>query len=401
MVQNVLYVNIYIVDIGQVIERLEIRKERLLGFLPEKRRLYFEELEKRFNDRGILLTGARGAGKTTFLLLMAKKRGYFYIPADDPLILDVSFYDLMEKVLTDYKGVILDEVHFLKGWSKFVKTFYDAYPNKTFWLSDSSSIVLQKSLEDLSRRFVIINLPLMSFREFVYFETNDVLPKIEDPFDKHQLEIAKDIAKRIDVLSHFRKYKEQGTRPIYLEGSFKEKMKNIVEKTLYYDIPYFLKEVNENYIGVMRAILSHIAYSKIPTINIEAMCRNWGIGKSKVYELLNVMEKVNLINIVEKEKSTKTYTKGSKIFFQDPSLYYVYEGEIGNYREAFVVFSLKEKGNLYAQKDDSKGDFIFNGISIEVGGSHKSPKNSDFVIRDDVDFPIKNIIPMWTLGMLW
>jgi hypothetical protein len=66
-----------------------------------------------------------------------------------------------------------------------------------------------------------------------------------------------------------------------------------------------------------------------------------------------------------------------------------------------VVFSLKEKGNLYAQKDDSKGDFIFNGISIEVGGSHKSPKNSDFVIRDDVDFPIKNIIPMWTLGMLW
>jgi len=44
----------------------------------------------------------------------------------------------------------------------------------------------------------------------------------------------------------YKKYKEQGTRPIYLEGSFKEKMKNIVEKTLYYDIPYFLKEVNEN-----------------------------------------------------------------------------------------------------------------------------------------------------------
>jgi hypothetical protein len=40
-------------------------------------------------------------------------------------------------------------------------------------------------------------------------------------------------------------------------------------------------------------------------------------------------------------------------------------------------------------------------MKLEVGGRGKSHKSSDFVIRDDIDIPFKNAIPLWMLGMLW
>ena len=388
-------------DIDQIIEKLEIRMKRMITFLPEKKRLYFEELKKQFTSRGILLCGPRGTGKTTFLLFMAKEKGFFYISADDPLILQCSFYDLIEKILNEYPGVIVDELHFLKNWGSTIKSFYDAFPNKTIWLSDSSSIVLRKSLTDLSRRFVIINLPLMSLREYVYFETGKILPKIENPFELESMKLSSEILREVDILQYFKSYKENGTRPFYLEGNFKERMMNIIEKIIYYDIPYFVERVNENHFGVMRAILSHLAYSKIPTINVESMCRDWGISKPKLYQLLHVMQKAGLINIVEKEGISKPYSKGGKIFLSDPTMYRVLEGEIGNIREAFLVFALKERGRLWAARDERKGDFIFNEKTLEIGGIGKKSKDSNYVVRDDIDIPVKNIIPMWMLGMIW
>ncbi|MEJ5258484.1 MAG: hypothetical protein WHS64_09610 [Fervidobacterium sp.] len=79
----------------------------------------------------------------------------------------------------------------------------------------------------------------------------------------------------------------------------------------------------------------------------------------------------------------------------------MYEGEVGNFRKAFVAAMLKEKGKILTSKDKTKGDFIFNNLMLEVGGRNKKPKESDFVIRDDVDIPFKNIVPLWMLGMMW
>lgn len=97
----------------------------------------------------------------------------------------------------------------------------------------------------------------------------------------------------------------------------------------------------------------------------------------------------------------KPYSKGAKIFLADPTTYQIYEGEVWNFREAFIVSMLKEIGNIYASKDETEADFIFNDIKLEIGGKNKRRKSSDFVIRDDIDIPLKNMIPLWTFGMLW
>ncbi len=388
-------------SISELIEKLELQMERLINSIPEKLRPYFQELDSMFISKAILLYGPRGTGKTTYLLLRARENNMLYVSGDDIRLLQHPFYDLAEEILKNYSGIIIDEVHGIKDWGTIIKNMYDSFPNKKIWLSDSSSVLLRKSVADLSRRFVIIKLPLMSLREYIYFETGKILPKIENVFDQASFDIAKQILKEVDAMTYFNKYKEHGTRPLYIEGNFKEKMMNVVEKTIYYDMLSILENVSENHYGTMKAIITHLLFSKIPTITVEKIAKDWGVGKPKFYQLLQTLEDVEMINIVDYTEIKKAYTKGAKIFLADPTLYYVYEGEVGNFREAFVVAMLKEKGKILASKDETKSDFIFNNLTLEVGGRNKKIKESDYVIRDDVDIPFKNIIPLWMLGMMW
>jgi len=388
-------------DTIEIIERLESRKVRMVSALPDRKRLYFEKLEKIENERGILLYGPRGVGKTTYLLINAKKYNFFYVSGDDPLLSQISLYNLGERIfLEGFNGLIIDEVHFLNNWSLQIKSLYDSFPDKKIWISDSSSIILRKGIADLSRRFIKVRMPLLSFREYIHLATGVKIDEIESPFTFDR-EYIVSLTKDIEVLKLFKEYSSSGTRPFFLEGNFSEKMKNVLEKTLYNDIPYFLESVRDNHLRLMNAIISYLLYSKIPTINVDSMCKEWGVGKPKLYELMRVMEESELINIVYKERDFKVNSKGDKIFLSDPSYYYIYDGEIGNFREAFIVFALKEKGNVYSIKNEKDGDFIFNGIKIEVGGKNKKRKNSEFVIRDDLDLPIRNKIPLWVLGLLW
>ena len=121
--------------------------------------------------------------------------------------------------------------------------------------------------------------------------------------------------------------------------------------------------------------------------------------KTLSISLYNAASRFNyhcLKSLIEKPSS-----KGSKIFFADPVIYNVLEAETGNFREAFVVFALKNHGTSLAETDETKGDLIFNGIHLEIGGANKNQKLADFVIHDNIDLPVRNCIPMWVLGMGW
>lgn len=388
-------------DLGEIIERLEVKKNRLFTFLPQKLRPFFKEVDASLSHRAALIYGSRGVGKTTFLLWKAKSEGLFYVSGDDPLISHVPIYDLAEKVFLDgYSGIVVDEVHFVKDWGIQVKALYDSFPDRKILLSDSSSILLRKGVADLSRRFISVKVPLMSFREYIYFETGQELPRVEWPFGD-LTDYASNILKSIDVLKLFREYRSGGTRPFYLEGNFADKVKNVVEKSIYYDVPFFIGAVSEVHLRVMRTIISFLAYSKVPRINVEAMCRDWGIGKAKLYQLLSTMEELDLIAVIFKEGKVKPHSKGDKLFFADPALYYVFGGEVGNFREAFVIFGLRRLGEVYSSRDEEEADLVFKGVKLEIGGRGKRTKGSDFTIRDDIDIPVRNAIPLWIFGMLW
>jgi len=385
--------------VDKLIEQFEVTLERLKTYLPERKRPFYENIQID-NVRGALVYGLRGVGKTTFLIskIASSKRNFLYFSADHPSISSLPLYEVVSAIFKKgYDGVVIDEIHHANKWSEHIKAIYDDYPGKTIWISDSSNLILKKSVSDLSRRFVQFRIPLMSFREYIFL-TQDILVDPIDPFNIDKSIFVK--LKDINILKLFTNYINGGIRPIFTEGEYCSRLKGLLEKSIYYDIPFYVSSIQDNHLRVMSAIIGHLITSPVPTINISGMCNEWDLGKDKLYNLLYVMEHSELINIVKKSGKF-TYTKGAKIFLSDPSIYSCFKGNLGSAREAFVVMCLKEKYEISACKDEKDCDFIVNGIKIEVGGKSKKSKNADFTVSDEIDLPVKNRIPLWILGFLY
>lgn len=395
----------------QRIAELEASMKRRIDSLPNRFRPFVRHRDTL--PRSLMLTGPRGVGKTTYLLhharrlLETKQQRILYVSADNPTLGDEGLYDIVTSMYNvGYSGVIIDEVHFAKDWSLHLKALYDDYPTHTLWVSDSSSLCLRIGKGDLSRRFVHIDMPFLSFREFLYLETGIEYP-VYNPFDpKDTLPLQPSPS----VLAAFRTYRTKGTRPFYCEGDFDDRMLSILDKTLYSDIPFFLPNITDGNLRLMKAITGTLANTSIPRLQVRSLCTDWSIGAEKLYQLLEIMESVDFLRIIRKERDTKTKTAGEKLFYADPAFYAVLGGDIGNAREALVAMLCSYgEYTVEATKDDTTGDFVLstsfgdttNRIRIEVGGSSKSLKKADFMIRDNTDYPGGKTIPLWLLGMMY
>ncbi len=110
----------------------------------------------------------------------------------------------------------LDEIHQASDWSRHLKVLYDSYPKATFWASGSNSLLMISGISDLSRRFVGILMPLLSFREYLVlrghldYGIHDVVA--EDGTWVEQ------ILADINVLGLFEDYLHHGFRPFFAEG---------------------------------------------------------------------------------------------------------------------------------------------------------------------------------------
>lgn len=366
--------------------------------MPERIRLYTSEFGQL--PATVILTGARGCGKSTFLLHHAKDKNMLYLSLDNPLLSPCPLYRIVESIfLKGYDGVILDEVHYAADWSRHLKAIYDDFPGKKIWVSDSSALVLRTGNADLSRRYVAIEMPMMSFREYLYIETGK-------SYDTYHIGDPIPINPDGEILRLFNQYRKHGTRPFYLEGDYEKRYMGVLEKVMYTDIPFFMANITDNNLRLMSAVVGTLANSSIPRIQVKSLCNDWGVGAEKLYQLLSVMQEVRLINVVRLQNDIKARSVGAKILFSDPCAYWVLMADKGTEREAYVVFCLLQAGyKVTALKDERKGDFFisYNGESftVEVGGENKKSKGADLVMRDNTDYPAGKAIPFWLLAMMW
>lgn len=379
-------------------------QQRLLAETPAVLRLKASEILGN-SSRAALLIGPRGVGKTNILLekvrLETGKR-LLYVSADHPRLRGQSLYDFAESAfIQGYDGVLVDEVHYYKDWPQDLKALYDSHPKKLIWASDSSSGVLRDGGFDLSRRFITLHVPLLSFREYIHLKSGKILEAF-DPFKASSEVFAKVLGtEEISVLSLFQTYMVEGLRPIFLEGDYSQKVIAVIEKTIHSDIPYFLEDLRHSHLMVMSAIVRALTLNPIPTFNLEAMCSEWGIGREKLYALLSAMEAIGLIYVVKRKSDHSVYSKGAKIFMADPSVYSAFGGNLGSRREALAYLCVKNAGmQIFASKDEKVSDFEVNDFSVEIGGRSKKIKKADFVIRDDIDMPKKGVLPLWSLGLM-
>ncbi len=372
-----------------------------------------------WNDRLIMIKGARGVGKTTMLLQHIKATfgvtgRAFYASCDNIWFSDNKIIDLA-KYHYEHGGthLYLDEIHRYNGnWQQELKNIYDSFPNYNVAFTGSSMIHLDSALADLSRRCLPYTLYGLSFREFLDFEGICHLPvlTINDVLDnshKAEWEILNCIPEKI--LSLFQKYIGKGYYPFYSHEHIEEyygRIERLLDTTINRDIPDMVKIDYETLHKISR--LLYIMSTETPfTLNVQSLSNKIGVSRNTIIKMFELLDKGAILRTIYSGwKSPKSLVKPQKVLFNNTDIMSALSAnnDIGTFRESFVASMLVPK---YSVAEPPAGDFLVDEKYIlEVGGKSKTFKQiadlpDSFVVVDDEETGVGNRVPMWLFGFLY
>lgn len=365
------------------------------------------------NNKLIAIIGARGVGKTTMLLQLAKKssKEVLYVALDDLFFSDNTLYSLAEDFQkTGGKLLLLDEVHKYPNWSRELKLIYDDFSNLQVIFTSSSILDIYKGESDLSRRAIRYRLNALSFREYLLFFEKIKLPKItlKQIVEEHTA-LSLTINQQFKPYKYLKSYIETGVYPYYNKNKneYYQQLLNTLNLILDVDLQG-LTNFNFDTIAKLKRLLYVIA-SNVPfTPNISKLSERIGVHRNVLVQTLHLLEKAELIHtLYNQNTSISTLTKPNKIWLRNTNLNYAISAEnvnTGNIRETFFLQHLSSQHQLSLP---AKGDFLVDDTySFEIGGKNKSQKQlagikNSFIVKDDIEIGVNNSIPLWMFGLIY
>jgi predicted AAA+ superfamily ATPase len=367
------------------------------------------------NDKLIGLVGARGVGKTTYILQYLESlediplHKKLYISADSLEVLDSSLVEIA-KEFSALGGEILaiDEIHKYSNFEQELKQIYDMLNLKVIF-SGSSALELEHAKVDLSRRAVLYQMNGLSYREFLEIKLGLMLESytLEDILTNH-LEISYAIKKHLKPLEYWEEYLKYGFYPFYFQKSttYSIKLKETINAVIETDIPSIFTIKYENIVN-LKKLVTLICTSEPFKLNIKELSTKIGIDRDTLYLYMNYLHRGKILNILRsKTRGDNIFLKPDKIYLNNPNLYHAYckESKTGTKRETFFTNQLQIKHDIYIP---SKGDFLVDDTYLfEIGGKNKSfnqikdIKNS-FIVSDNIESGFGNKIPLWMFGFLY
>ena len=376
------------------------------------RRYIWNEIDHQ--DKLIGLVGARGVGKTTYMLqylnsLELPLHKKLYISADSFEVLESSLLEIA-KEFSKLGGEVLaiDEIHKYKNFERELKQIYDMLKLKVIF-SGSSAIELEHAKADLSRRAVMYRMNGLSYREFLEVKLGIELSSysLEELLENH-LEIGYKIKKELNPLEHWKEYLQYGFYPFYFQekSTYGIKLKETINTVIETDIPSIFSIKYESIVN-LKKLVTLICKSEPFKINIKELSAKIGTDRDTLYLYMNYLHRGKILNILRsKTKGDNIFLKPDKIYLNNPNLNYAYckESKIGTVRESFFANQLQLNHDVSIP---SKGDFLIDEKYLfEVGGKNKSFKQikdvpNSFVVADDIEVGFGAKIPLWLFGFLY
>ena len=390
----------------------EIRELQQLLFRKQKskyRRYFFNRFDF---DRMSGIIGARGVGKTTFLIQYLKQSPIvrskkLYISADSIKI--NSLFELAKDFQNEGgELLVIDEIHKYVGFENELKKIYDFLELQIIF-SGSSALQIDHSKADLSRRAVVHEVEGLSFREFLELKNGITLPtfSLEEILENH-IDIAYELLEEFSLVE-FREYLEHGYYPFYFDkfSNYKIKLNETINTVLEVDIPSIFKIEYQN-IRNLKKLLMILCQSVPYTPNITELLNKMEMGSDyrSLYRYLDYLHKAKIITLMRPvTKGDNIFTKPEKIYFNNSNLHYAYcdTPDIGTIREVFMKSMLFE----HDVSIPKKGDFFIDGkYTFEVGGKNKGFKQikdlpNSYIVVDNIEIGGKNRIPLWLFGFLY
>ncbi len=400
-----------------MLEELVAIHQEVMSTTPRAMKRYLYP-KVHWEARGLCILGDRGVGKTTLLCQDLMERYQtpdkaLYFSADHIQVLSYGLFNIAKSFFAyGGKALYIDEVHKYPMWSIEIKNILDTYKENQIVFSASSSLDLNQSKADLSRRVVYHKLLGLSFREYLFLSQNIQLPaySFSDLLQNH-VAIASEHA-HIPMLKHFKDYLQVGYYPFFLEGleDYLSKVYNVIEKVLFEDVAtvYNLKQAT---VLVLKKILWLVATSNGLIPNIDKMSKNLGVSRETIYHCLDYLSHSGLLNtLFPAGKGNALIRKPGKIYLNNGNLLSAIHGSLklennkGGERETFFV---NQVSSIHKVSLHDRGDFLVDDQwVIEVGGSGKTEKQiqnlSDaYLAIDDIKAGFGKKIPLYLFGFLY
>ncbi|UOD35688.1 ATP-binding protein [Deferribacteraceae bacterium V6Fe1] len=374
------------------------------------KRYFFNKID--FNDKLIMILGARGVGKTTFLLQYLKEISLplnkkLYISADSIEMSNLSLFELAKEFAAKGGKILaIDEIHKYPDFARQLKEIYDFLDIKVL-ISGLSALRLEHAKADLSRRAVRYKVNGLSFREFLELKTGKQLKSfsLEEIFENH-VEIAYNILKSIKPLEYFKEYIQYGFYPFYFENpnTYYKKLEETINVVVESDLPLIYKIESKNIIK-LKKLIKLICFSEPYELNLSKLAQKIEINRHTLYRYIEYLNSGNILTSLKPNvKGDAIFTKPEKIYLNNTNLNYCYceERKIGTIRETFVVSQLK---NFYNLNYPKKGDLLVNNqYLIEIGGKNKSYSqigDNGYLLTDDIEVGHDRKIPLWLIGFIY
>lgn len=370
-----------------------------------------------WNNRFIVITGARGVGKTTLMLQYIKENfannagEVLYASLDDLYFAKNSLVAFAgEFVKRGGKVLFLDEVHKYKNWSQEMKNSYDYFPELKIVATGSSALDIYKGKFDLSRRAIVYSLNGLSFREFIELNYGNNFPvlKLEDVL-QHPSDSISSVLREIKPIKLFEEYIQWGYYPFFSEGlqEYHFRIRQIINHVLDVDLPS-VENIDFNAVHRLRTLLSVISEITPYKPNILKLSQQVGISRETLLRYLYLLERADLLLLLKSgTKGISKMNKPEKVYLNNPNLLYALTqgmANAGNIRETFFFNQLH---TVHTISNAPSGDFfIDNKYTIEVGGKNKRQKQiagirNAYIAADNVEYSHQNRIPLWLFGFLY
>jgi predicted AAA+ superfamily ATPase len=373
------------------------------------RRALLDEINP--EKRVIIIRGARGVGKTRFLVDFCAE----HYP-DDPsaLYVDMGHLFLAREGLFTFierfyqRGglvLLLDQLHKYPDWDEELRAAHDSFPSLRFVCAISSLAPVSAS-PYLQQVMTVHELEGLSFREFVEKESGIGFPRVSfrDVVKSHD-KLTREITSKVRPLAYFEKYLEYGFYPAYLQQkAYISFMLRDLGMTIDVDVPQF-SQLDVKHLPKLKELLFVIARDRVHSLNISKLGQSVGISRASTFIYLNQLRDARLLTILyDKDEDAYGERKPYHVHVQNPNLLRLICMERVDHpsllKSFFISHASAATSVCYSAYADCLVDELYN-VAVLEEGEWLQPSASLVQFMDMVERGDERYIPLWLAGFLY